>query len=215
MPCTYVVGIAEDIHSHTIEAETKSFSYYLPAAQWRPHDGGLFLRGQRDPSRLIEPVRLRLQREMPGASFVTVTRLSDIVDAKMRSWILGATLFTAFGSLALLLAAIGLYSVIAYIVAQRKHELGVRLALGAGRSGVVRLVMAEGLRFALSGIVIGSAVALAGGEWIGPLLFNESPNDPTVFGIVISTLLVVAVAASCIPAVRAASVDPKIALQSD
>jgi predicted permease len=215
MPCTYVVGVAEDIHSQTIEGESKLFFYYLPAAQWRPHDGGMFVRARGDASRLMEPVRRRLQREMPGTSFVTVTRLGDVVDAKMRSWIVGATVFTAFGSLALVLAAVGLYSVIAYNVAQRKHELGVRLALGAAPAGIVRLVVTESLRFAFAGVVIGSVVSLAGGRWISPLLFRQSPRDPVVFALVTLVLLGVAIAASSIPALRAAALDPKTALQAD
>ena len=215
MPCTYVVGVAEDIHSHTIDAEENSFFYYLPAAQWRPHDGGLFVRAARDASRLVEPLRRRLQREMPGTAFVRVTPLANIVDATIRSWIVGATVFSAFGCLALLLAAVGLYSVVAYNVAQRKHELGVRLALGAGRAGIVRLVVTESLRFALAGVMIGGVVALAGGRWIGPLLFQQSPRDPTVFALVTLVLLGVAIVASWVPAVRAAGLDPKMALQSD
>ena len=215
MPCTYIVGVAEDIHSHTIADEAKSFFYYLPAAQWRPQDGGLFVRARGDASQLVEPLRKRLQSEMPGTSYLTVTRLGDIVDAQLRSWIVGATVFTAFGALALVLAAVGLYSVIAYNVTQRKHELGVRLALGAARAGIVRLVVAESLRFALAGVVIGGVVALAGGQWIGPLLFRQSPRDPAVFTFVTIVLLGVAVAASLIPALRAAGLDPKTALQSD
>jgi len=215
MPCTYVVGVAEDIRSQSLEDESRLFFYYLPAAQWRPQDGGLFVRAQGGADRLAEPVRRQLQREMPGASFVTVTPLGDIVDAKMRSWIVGATVFTAFGALALVLAAVGLYSVIAYTVAQRRHELGVRLALGAARTGVVRLVVAEGLRFALAGIVIGGVVVVAAGRWIGPLLFQQSPRDPAVFALVAVVLLGVAVVASCVPALRAAGADPKTALQAD
>jgi putative ABC transport system permease protein len=215
MPCTYVVGVAEDIHSQTIETESKLFFYYMPAAQWRPQDGGLFLRARGDVSRLVEPVRKRLQREMPGTSFVTVTPLGDIVDATMRSWIVGAKVFTAFGSLALLLAAVGLYSVIAYNVTQRKHELGVRLALGAARAGIVRLVVTEGLRFAIAGIVIGGVVSLVAGPWIGPLLFQQSPRDPAVFALVTVVLLGVAIAASWIPALRAAGLDPRTALHSE
>ena len=113
------------------------------------------------------------------------------------------------------MAAVGLYSVIAYNVAQRKHELGVRLALGAGRSAVVGLVMTQALRFAVAGVVTGSAIALAAAKSIEPLLFNQSPRDPVVFGIVVCALLGVAAMASCVPAFRAAGVDPKAALQSD
>jgi predicted permease len=215
MPCRNVVGVAEDIHSQSIESESKRFYYYLPAAQWRPEEGGLFVRVQGDASRLIEPVRKRLQREMPGTSFVTVARLADITDGKLRSWIIGAKVFTALGVLALVLAAVGLYSVIAYNVTQRRHEIGVRLALGAERARIVRLVVTESLRIAFAGVVIGSLFALASGRWITPLLFHQSPRDPTVFAAVTIALLGVSIAASWIPALRAGSLDPKAALQSD
>ena len=214
-PCTYVVGVAEDIHSQSMDAEPKLFYYYLPAAQWRPHDGGLFVRARGDVRQVLEPLRQRLQADMPGSSFVTVTPLNEIVDLHRRSWMLGARVFTAFGVLALVLAAVGLYSVIAYNVAQRRHELGVRLALGAAKTGIVRLVVTESVRFALFGLVIGCVVSLAGRRWVAPLLFKESPRDPAVFAIVTLVLLFVAIAASWIPALRAAGVDPKTALQSD
>jgi putative ABC transport system permease protein len=215
MPCTTVVGVAEDIRSQTIAAEPDVPYYYLPAAQWRPHDGGLFVRVGGDANRLVEPLRRQLQRAMPGTSFVTVAPLAGVVDEKMRSWIVGAKMFTAFGLLALLLAAVGLYSVIAYNVTQRKHELGVRLALGAARSRIVRLVVTQSVRVAVAGIVIGGVVALWAARWIAPLLYHQSPYDPVVFGIVALVLLAVAIAASSIPAVRASLVDPKAALQSD
>jgi len=215
MPCRYVVGVAEDIHSQSIEAESKLFYYYLPAAQWRADEGGLFVRVQGDASRLIEPVRKHLQREMPGTAYVTVSRLADFSDGKIRSWIVGAKVFTALGVLALVLAAVGLYSVIAYNVTQRRHELGVRLALGAARSRIVRMVVTESLRVALSGVVIGSVLAVASERWIAPLLFHQSPRDPAVFAVVTIVLLGVAIAAAWIPALRAGSMDPKAALQSD
>lgn len=215
MPCTYVVGVAQDILSESIEAESNPHYYYLPAAQWRPEEGGLFVRARGDAARLVEPLRTRLQREMPGTSFVTIEPLGDIVDATLRSWIVGATVFTAFGALALVLAAIGLYSVIAYNVTHRSQELGVRLALGASRQGIVRLVVLEGVRFALTGIVIGGILAASTGRWIGPLLFRQSPRDVTVFALVGVVLVGVAVVASCIPALRAARLDPKTALQAD
>jgi hypothetical protein len=214
-PCRYVVGVAEDIHSESIEPESKLFFYYMAALQWKPHEGGLFVRVRGKSSTMAEPVRRALQREMPGTSFVTVNPMANIVGAKMRSWVVGATLFTAFGVLALVLAAVGLYSVIAYNVTQRKHELGVRLALGAGQLGVVRLVVMESVRFALAGVVIGSVVAMLAGRWIGPLLFNQSPRDVAVFATVTVVLVAVAIVASWVPALRAAGLDPKIALQAD
>ena len=214
-PCRYVVGVAEDIHSQSIEVESKLHFYYMPAAQWHPEDGGLFVRTHGRPGGVAEQVRERLQREMPGTSFVTTTPLGDIVDAQLRSWIVGTTVFTWFGVLALVLAAVGLYSVIAYNVAQRRHELGVRLALGASPMGIVRLVILDGVLVALGGVMIGAIVAASAGRWIGPMLFRQSPRDPTVFALVAVVLVGVAVIASGIPAMRAARVDPKAALIAD
>ena len=214
-PCRYVVGVAENLHSESIDAGSNPFFYYMPAAQWKPQDGGLFVRVRGDASRMIQPVRKALQREMPGTSYVTVGALGDIVNAKLRSWIVGATLFTAFGALALVLAAVGLYGMIAYNVTQRRHELGVRLALGATRVRIVRLVVTESVRFAFAGVVIGGAVALGAGRWIDPLLFKQSPRDPAVFAVVTGVLIAVAIVASWVPAMRAAGLDPKAALQSD
>ncbi len=215
MPCRYVVGVAEDIHARGFGPQTRNFYYYLPAAQWHDQDGGLFVRVAGDPRRSIEPLRRRLQEAMPGTSYLTVTRLGELVEAQSRSWVMGATVFTAFGALALVLAAVGLYSVIAYNVAQRRQELAVRVALGAAFGDIMRLVVGEGLRFALTGAAVGGAIALIAAPRIAPLLFNQSPRDPVVFGAVTGALLVVAVVASLIPAIRGARVDPNSALRAD
>src|SRR5215212_4604385 len=106
------------------------------------------------------PVRRALQREMPGASYVTIMPFADVLGSQKRSWHLGATMFLAFGVLALVLAAVGLYSVIAYNVAQRTHALGVRVALGAQSGDVIRLVVIDGLRLAGVGVAVGAGVAL-------------------------------------------------------
>jgi ABC-type antimicrobial peptide transport system permease subunit len=164
---------------------------------------------------MSETVRRTLQRDMPGTSYVTVDRLGDIVDAKLRSWITGANVFTAFGVLALVLAAVGLYGVIAYGVAKRRHELGVRLALGAARSRIVRLVVLQSVRLAVAGVLVGEVVAWLAGRWIAPLLFQQSPHDPAVYALVALVLVAVALAASSSPALRASRVDPRTALQSD
>ncbi len=124
-------------------------------------------------------------------------------------------MFLVFGGLALALAAIGLYSVMAYNVTQRVHELGVRAALGAQQGDLVRLVLGDGLKVGTAGIVIGVVIALVGGQWIGPLLFQVSPHDPLVFAVVSLTLLAVTVLASVFPSRRASRVDPMVALRSE
>jgi putative ABC transport system permease protein len=214
LPCTYVVGIAENIRQQELGADS-SFYYYLSLPQFRPRQGGLFVRTRGEAQRLREVVRTRLQREMPGVSYVSVTPFSDIIGSQKRSWKLGATMFVAFGGLALLLAAIGLYSVIAYNVAQRTHELGVRRALGAQAKHAVRLVVVDGLRLAAIGVAIGILIAFWAGRFVKPLLFEVSPRDPAVFALVAGLLVLVAVAASWIPALRASRVDPNVALRTE
>jgi ABC-type antimicrobial peptide transport system permease subunit len=113
------------------------------------------------------------------------------------------------------LAAIGLYSVIAYTVAQRSHELGLRIALGARVSDLMRLVVGEGVRLGIGGTVLGAVIAFASGHWIAPLLFDESPHDPVVFVVVIGVLTGVALLASVVPAFRAVRVDPNVALRAE
>ncbi len=208
-PCTTVVGIAENIKDQTVGADS-TYYFYLPAAQFRPQSGGLFVRA-RSGAQLQEALRRRLQAVMPGASYVNVTPFSVVVGGQKRSWHLGATMFVAFGALALVLAAIGLYSVIAYTVAQRTHEMGVRVALGAQSGDVIRLVVNDGLRVALPGVAIGVGIALAA----GPLLFNVSPRDPATFVLVVLALVAVAIAASWVPARRASRVDANVALRTD
>jgi predicted permease len=214
VPCTYVVGIAENIKEQSLAADS-GYYYYLSAAQFSPNNGGLFVRTRGEGAKLKEVVRRRLQREMPGSSYITITPFREVVGSQTRSWQLGATMFVAFGGLALVLAAIGLYSVIAYNVAQRTHELGVRRALGAQAADVIRLVVTDGLRLAGVGVVIGVAASLWAGKFVKPLLFNVSPMDPWVFVLVAVTLILVALAASWIPALRASRVDANVALRTD
>ncbi|MGH7635586.1 MAG: FtsX-like permease family protein, partial [Gemmatimonadaceae bacterium] len=107
------------------------------------------------------------------------------------------------------------YSVIAYDVAQRTQELGLRMALGAPSGGVERLVIREGMRYAVGGIALGAVIALAAGHWVQPLLFGESARDPLVFLAVAAMLLIVAATASAIPARRATRVNPTVALRAE
>ena len=215
VPCTTVVGVAENIKAQRLDSDAGFFYYYLSSAQFSPDRGGLFVRTRGPAVDAKEGVRRRLQALMPGPSYVTVTPLSDILGSQRLSWRLGATLFTVFGALALVLAAIGLYSVIAYNVAQRTQEMGVRIALGARMPDVARLVLSEGMKLAVVGIVLGGALALVVSRWVKPLLFDVSPRDPLVFAGVAVVLLAVAALASFVPARRAARVDPMKALRTE
>ena len=214
-PCMNVVGIAEDMVQRDL-AGTQRLHYYVSSEQYtRTWGNGLVLRVRGDPAAKAEGIRKALQRVIPGSSYVTVQPLADIVADAQRSWRLGATMFVAFGVLALIVAAVGLYGVIGYDVAQRMHELGVRVALGAQAREVVQLVVTRSVRFALAGAGGGIAIALSGGRWLQPLLFRQSAADPVVFGAVSAVMVLVALVASAVPAVRASRADPITALRTE
>ncbi|MEX2179489.1 MAG: ADOP family duplicated permease [Gemmatimonadaceae bacterium] len=213
-----VVGVAENVRGGSLQGEAE-FWYYVPMEQYREHFGvlgpQLYARVNGNARDFAEPLRRRLQREMPGVSYVRTMPLANMVTPRQRSWSFGATMFAAFGGLALLLAAIGLYSMIAYSVAQRTHELGVRIALGAGARDVVRMVVGQGVGFAVAGVVIGTLIAVVAARWVQPLLFDQPARDPVIYAVVALVLLVVAVMATIRPAWRAARVDPTVALRAD
>jgi putative ABC transport system permease protein len=215
MPCTTVIGIAENaVHD---PLKDQPMRYYLPLEQW-PAEGGslvVVLRMRDRPEAAAERVRRALQSVMPGQQYVTAQPMADLLTGQRRSWHVGATMFVAFGVLALVVAAVGLYGVIAYTVGQRMHELGVRIALGAQRMDVLRLVMSQGVRVAVAGVAGGCALALAAASWIEPLLFRQPARDPVVFGVVGGIMVVVAIVASAIPAARATRADPNTVLRTD
>jgi predicted permease len=214
-PCMTVVGIAEDMVQRDL-AGTQRLHYYVSIDQYtRTWGNGLVLRVRGHPAAKAERIRKSLQALMPGTSYVIAQPLSDIVADAQRSWRLGATMFVAFGFLALVVAAVGLYGVVGYDVAQRTHELGVRVALGAQRADVIGMVVTQGARFAVAGAVAGVGLALLSARWLQPLLFRQSATDPWVFGGVSAAMIVVALGASLIPAIRASRVDPITALRTE
>lgn len=214
-PCITVVGVAENAAQQDIGDDPR-FMYYLPVAQhWPQEISTMYLRMNGDAAGSLERVRRAMTRAMPGDGFAVARPLQEVVDDRSRSWRLGATMFVAFGGLALIVAAVGLYGVISYNVAQRAHELGVRVALGARSRDAVRLIVGQGVRVALAGVLAGLALAVAAARWVQPLLFHQQANDPVLYALVGAGMLAVAIAASAIPALRAARADPSIALRSD
>jgi hypothetical protein len=212
--CVSVVGVAENVKSISL-ADDPGLTYYLPFAQETGRGRQLAIRTHGSAARYADAVRTALQHDMPGASYITVTPYADVIGREMRSWRLGATMFVGFGVLAMVLAAVGLYTAISYNVTQRTHEMGVRRALGAQASDVVRLVVRQGLLLGGIGILLGAAIALSVANRVEPLLFHVSPRDPVVYGTVIVSMLGVALVASFLPARRAAAVDPNIALRTE
>ena len=208
-----IVGVAADTHTAGLKAKAPE-TVYLALAQL-PGRGSVNVlvrgAGAGDLARLIEPV---LQAATPGAP-IEVQPLSAQVGASfVREQVL-ATLAAGFGGLALLLAGVGLYGLVAYRVAQRTQELGVRLALGARRAQLVGLVLADGGRLVALGLVIGIPAAWAASRWVRTLLFDVSPGDPLALGLAAAGLVLVALAAAFLPARRAASTDPLVALRHD
>jgi predicted permease len=170
-----------------------------------------------DPGRraaIQQTLHEMLRGEFAGAD-VEITRMEDVMQPEYRPWALGAKLFTLLGVLALIVAAVGIYSTVSYGVSQRTHEFGVRLALGAARTNVLWLVVGEGVRTVLVGIVLGGVLALVAGRFIAALLYDVSPTDPLSMLIVAIVLAGVAFVAAVVPARRAANADPVTALRAE
>jgi predicted permease len=215
-PCSEVVGIAQDARRQSIE-DAPVLQYYLPLAQRQTISPlrALFIRVQRDAAAGMLPIRTAVQSLAPDLPHPQMQLLQDLIEPQIRPWRLGATMFAVFGALAVLLAAIGLYGVIAYDVAQRTQEIGVRVALGAGTPHVIALVLAAAARVVLIGIPLGLLAALLGASSIEPLLFRVSPRDPLTLAAVSLVLIAVALAAALAPARRALRIDPATALRDE
>ncbi len=212
--CVQVVGVAADARSRGVTEDLTMF-YYLPFGQHlvEPPINGLLIR-TRPPATLVEgDLQHALQAAEPDLPYVHVQSLAQRIAPQWRSWRLGAAMFTAFGLLALIIAALGLYAVTAYGVAQRTQEIGVRMALGAQRGDVLRLAVAQAVGATVIGAVIGLLVALGLSRAVRALLFEVRPGDPGAVLAAVAVMLMVAAAASAIPARRAARVDPMEALR--
>lgn len=216
-PCSIVVGVAENIHQYEIRAEP-ALQYWVPESQNQDGNGGAYavmVRVAGDAHAMFPALRLALQREAPPSTFVSLTAVEDAVSGVVRPWRIGAMVLTAFGVLGLIIAALGLYSVLAYMVSQRSAEIGIRMALGATPPSVIASVITDGIRVVLIGVVAGLVVALAGGRWINAILFGVTTTDPLVLPLTIAVLLTAALVASAVPAWRASRVDPAEALRAE
>ena len=171
------------------------------------------LRTEGDPTAVMDAVRRGVRELDPREIVYGVQTLDEVLANSMAARRLSMILLGAFAALALALASVGIYGVISYLVGQRTHEIGVRMALGAQQSDVLRLILGEGSRMALVGVVIGVAAALGLTRLMKGMLFGVSASDPLTFMGVAIVLIVVALAACYIPARRAMRVDPMVALR--
>ena len=213
-PCREVVGVAEDMVFGDLK-DDESLQFYVPVTQYRAPSARFLIRTAGDARALAEPIRREVQSMLPGTGYANIRTMASVLDPVTRQWDLGATMFAIFGVLALVLAAVGLYGVIAYDIAQRMREMGVRVALGAQSADIQRLVLWQGVRVAALGAALGGVLAFVAVRYVETLLFNTPARDPLAFIAAMGTILAVAVVATIIPARRATRVDPVTALRAE
>ena len=208
-----IIGVVKDVRQFGLAADPK-LQIYLPYEQARFFEPrALIVQTDVDPMSLATMVRRTVWEIDKDQPVSDISSMEEIVSQSVARQRFSTLLLGVFASLALLLAAVGIYGVMSYSVAQRTHEIGIRIALGAQRSDVLKMTVGEGLRLVSTGLVIGLAGALILTRLMSSLLFGVSANDPTTF-ITISVILVsVAVLASYVPALRATRVDPMFALR--
>jgi predicted permease len=214
--CVQVVGVAADARSRGV-MEDRTLLYYVPFGRHlvSPAINGLLIRTRGPAAAAAGRIQHALQGAEPGLSYVRVQSLADRIAPQWRSWKLGATMFTAFGVLALIIASLGLYAVTAYGVTQRVQEFGVRIALGARRLDVARLAVAQALRAVALGAGAGLLAAVALSRGLRALLFEVAPTDPVSLAAAVAIMMLVSAVAAYGPARRAARVDPMEALRTE
>jgi hypothetical protein len=211
-PCTTVIGIVRDSHVEDV-VEGPILQLITPVrydSTGVPRNATyLVVRAAAGQTRAVmQLVRRELQATFPTRAIHYVKSVEDVRANELRPWRVGLLLFGSLGALALIIAALGTYSVLSYAVTQRLHEIGVRIALGARTGDVVRLVVGQGLRLAATGVVVGVVIALAAARLLQSLLYDTSPGEPIVMLGVAGLLVAIAALASAVPARRAARVDP-------
>jgi len=211
-PWSTVVGVVKNIKHDGLDVDGVPH-LYVPLNQFVGRTLSLALRTSLPASTLEAQLRGAIQSVDPGLPVFNVTSMDEVLDASLASRRFSANLVAGFAGGALLLASIGIYGLLAYMVGQRSREIGLRLALGAQRADVLRLVLGKGVVLAGLGIVAGVIFSASTASMMASLLYGVRPHDPAVFLMVPLLLLVVAIAASYIPAWRATKVDPIVALR--
>ncbi len=202
-----VVGVAKDSKYQSVRETPKPF-FYVPLRQNFPRASGLFIRTQLPPARMTATLAREARVLDANLAPYEVITLQEQLDRSTSPQLVAVTLVGVLGGLALLLAAIGLYGVMSYAVSQSTRELGLRMALGAGASNLLRLVMSKGLMLMAGGVALGAITALAITRLLGNMLYKVSPRDPLVFGAAFLVMTIVSLAACFLPAWRAANTDP-------
>ena len=208
-----VVGVVGDARQGGPERETMP-EMYLPIAQSRVFGGDLVVRTAGDPYDVLSAIKAALYGVLPDVPLRNVTTLEQTLARRLAQHRLSMLLLGLFGMLGLVIATVGIYALMAFVVAQRTREIGVRMALGASRGRVVAMVMRKALALVAAGLIAGSAAAWYASAAARAFLFGLEPTDGRAFAAAAASLLVAAVVAGLIPARRAAGVDPMVALRN-
>jgi putative ABC transport system permease protein len=219
-PWVTVVGIVADVKHNGITDIVKE-KFYIPHTQWHKSLGNpirgmsLVVKSSTHPTGLVAPIRQVIRSMDSNLPVADVRTMEEVVGATLSTPRFTGMLLGIFAALALALSAVGIYGVLSYLVSRRTREIGIRVAIGAGRVEVLRLVLGSGLALSLAGVVIGIALAVWTSRLMRGMLHEVTPGDPLTFVSVGLVLSVVALVASAVPAWRATRVDPVVALKTE
>jgi predicted permease len=209
-----IVGVVKDAKYMDMTEQPRRMMFLPLAQSYRP-EVRLHVRTAQDPNAMVAAIRRETQKLDANLPVYNVKTLEEQKDRSLYAARLAATLLSVFGGLALLLASVGLYGVMAYVVGQRRREIGVRLALGARRRDIFGLVVKEGMALVAAGVAVGLAGAIAGTRLLATFLYGVEPTDAATFIGVALLLAAVALLANYLPARRAAQTDPMLALRAE
>jgi len=209
-----IIGIARDIKYYSLAEEPQPYVYTSAAQVYTPYLT-LHVRSVGDPNKLANAVRKEIERLDPNIAITNLTTFAELRRMPLFPTRAMAIVSSLFGLLALLLAAVGVYGITSYMVGQRTREFGIRIALGAQRGDVFRMIIGQGLAITLIGVGVGLVAALGLTQFLSSQLFKVSPTDPLTFALVSLLMTLIASFACWIPAQRATKVDPMVALRSE
>jgi putative ABC transport system permease protein len=212
MPWQTVVGVVRQLKNYGVDQPAR-FETFVPNAQFPGMGGNVVLRSHQDPARLVPAVRQAMRSIDPNLPLYDVRTMQAVSEETVAPRKLSVVLLSLFSGIALILGALGIYGVMAYVVSGRTHEIGLRMALGAKPRDVNRLLLGQGARVVLAGVVVGIVASLFLAHLLRSMLFGVSATDPMIFAGVAALLSVVALLACYIPARAATALDPMVALR--
>ena len=209
-----VVGVVADVRQYGLDKKPP-MQIYLPHAQFATSFNNFVVKTETDPAAMTAAVRGEILKLDPEQALYNVFTMEELMADSIALRRFFMLLLLGFAGLALLLAGVGIYGVMSYVVSQRTQEIGIRIALGAQRRQIMKLVVGQGMALAVTGVFVGIAAALSLTQLMTSLLFGISASDPATFSLITLLLLSIALIACLVPARRATKVDPIVALRCD